>query len=404
MRTAILVTLALLLGSSPAHAAKNADARRGLAALIGRVEARRGIAHRDLALVPLVPTAAPKSGGPLHDTIDVSWAILQPVSRKRLVTLTHPGVGQEGLHLPKLLPSGVVLRRGTHERMTAQPVLLPARRLRMSSLLLPTQAKRAAPDKEVPHTFGGIAPHVLRHAAFAANDPDVQADVLALAAVLIGLDPRSQPIGLAELNAHAGIKKRREAVRAALAGIASAYGGDVQGHVLFIGNRPVECVLAPTADTYRSYVKAAIPGIALSHVIWEELYGRGGPATHKPDWLLLVKEAERIRKALGEPSLKSQRREARDAHAGALWRVRAKVRGGRAADDIGWLLANEQGAPLWLEAWPSSLAGPFPAPAPRPGAPPINEDPYGRDSGSLTIEFLERMLKRLRERRAEMGR
>ena len=404
MRNMLLAACVLLLGAHPATAAKNSDARKGVARLVDSVAARRGIVHRDLVLVPLVPTAAPRSGGALHDTTGITWQPKRPATRKRLVTLTHPGQGQEGMHQPRLLPSGILLRQGTREWITAQPLLLPPRRLPVASIPLPKQTKQAPNDDQQPRTIDGLAPHVMRHAAFVAVDADLQGDILALAAALLGLDPKAQPIGLAELEDYAGIKKRKAAVRSALAGVAAAYGGDVQGHVLFVGNRPVECVLAPTADTYLSYLQHATPGIALSHVIWEELYGRGGPDTPGPDWELMVKEAERIREALAKPSLKRQRRSARAADAGVLWRVRAKVRGGREADDIGWALADEKGAPLWLEVWPSSLAGPFPAPAPKPGAPPIDEDPYGRTSGSQTIEFLERMLERLRERRAQMDR
>ena len=84
--------------------------------------------------------------------------------------------------------------------------------------------------------------------------------------------------------------------------------------------------------------------------------------------------------------------------ASELWRLRAASRWrDKSLSDVGWLLLDPKGRPLWLEAWPDSTVKPLPAPAPTPGGRGTDEDPHDRKGGAMTKLFLERFLERRRK-------
>lgn len=411
----VVLLLLLVGGGDAALAAKSADARRGLHDLFHPLQPQRGVAHRSMAVVPLVSRAPATETGPAVSFEGVVWRPVKRSGAKGMVALEREpaepkSAAKEGPQkaapdpserpAPEVLwTSGLVLRHGSRERLTRRPVVGPPPVTYAGTVGVEKQVAGTPPGADVGRTVHGPAPISFRHTMFATRSKDALADLLGIAASVVGLEPRKTPIGLGEVSAHPAIAKRLAATRKALLNLETAYGGDISGHVVFLGNRPVEIVAFPSSVTYRSYVRAAAPSLALSLVIWEGLYGRTGPVIEKPEWAALRGEAEKILRALGAATVVRAPKHKQSKQRGELWRVRAKLPRARLAGDVGWLLGDPKGKALLVELFPNGMAGPLPAPAPKPGAAPIDEDPHDRMGGALTKEYIRRFLERFHLRR-----
>lgn len=377
-RVRILLLLGLALVATPVEAG-SAGARRALRALVASVEARHGVAHRSLVVVPLVTRGA-AGGVPLScSTAGLSWSHAAGAE----VTVDARGVAED-----RLLPSGLELGEGSERRLLRTPVLA-------SAGSVPTaETVRIAPGgpKESPRSFLALRGPEVRHLLRIAPCAETLGDLLALEGRLAGLAAgvRVTPAALA---AAPHLAPERATAKTVLAALPRAYGGTVCGHVVFLGNRPVEVVLAAQPVTYAAYAQACADGLATYFALWEELYGRTGlPPEGEPDWRRFLEvSAERIR-ALGAASPKRTASPER-------WTIRAPK-----ASSLGWLLLDAEDTAVWVEAWPDTA--PFPAPSREPDGDPEDEASGTSRSGSMTIPYLERLLERLRERRrkAEAGR
>lgn len=397
-RAAFLALPLLLAAAAPASAGRSADARRELVRWIGSVTPRRGVHYQDLVVVPLVPIDAPGSGGP--DAEPFTWRMSAQPGRERVVLL-EPEEG-EGAGV-RLWPSGRVLREGTDERLTTHPLRLSGASSRAATVPLTPETARPSAAEDAPRTIGEVAPLVFRHTLFASNEPEeALTDLLGLGGALFGIDAREVPVGLAELEAAPRAQETLDAAKAALAPLPAAYGGAVQGHVVWMGNHAVEVALAPSPTVYREV--AGVEGLALSWAVWAELYGRGALPVEDPDWRKLLAATEDVLEALEEPALRSERVPDRRPEAARLWTVRAQFQARSVAADCGWFLSDEDGRPLLLEVWPRGARGPLPPRALEPGGVPVDEDPYDRRAGALTKYFVDRFLSRFGRGRGALPR
>jgi hypothetical protein len=304
-----------------------------------------------------------------------------------------------------LLPSGTVLHQDAHAHMLARPVRLVGEgSATVPRLALASEPKQPPALAEASRTFGPLAPLSFRFAAFAARDAETLGHLLSLSAVLVGLEGAGEPVGLQEIAAHTPVAARVQRAATAIGKLGDAYGGEVAGHVVLLGNRVVEVVATSAPTTWRGYLREELDGLALSLVLWEELYGRDGPEEPEPDWPACLREARRVLSLLADAALARERGARPDSDGGGLWRVRVRLRAGRLPEDVGWLALGARGRVLLLEAWPDVAKGPFPVPAREPGARPVDEDPYDRLGGALTGPFLARFLARLAARAGTGGR
>ncbi len=74
--------------------------------------------------------------------------------------------------------------------------------------------------------------------------------------------------------------------------------------------------------------------------------------------------------------------------------------GAKGGSRLGWVLLDGDAKGLLVEAWPLGNEDPFPVPAYEPGGKPVNDRPDApKRDGSMTPEYLERLLERLKKRR-----
>lgn len=368
-RLLALLPVLACLAAAPVHAGAPSP-KQALRTRLASVEARRGVAHRSLALVALV-ARAPESAAPLaYATAGLTWA-----PRKG----DEVTIGAEDAAEDRILPSGVELMAGNARRLLCAPLRVPAG----EGAAAPTIRIVRGGTEPAPHTFLAVRGPEVRHLLAVAPDATALADLLDLERVLADL-PDGELVTPGALANAPRITAVRDEAKKALRVIPSAYGGALCGHVAFLGNRPVEVVLAAHPDTYAAYVRAATDGYATYLALWEELYGRTGPLLDaKPDWpRLLAVAAARVRDlGTGRPL--------RTEDAGR-WKLRPK-RG----ESLGWMLTDAAQDATWIEAWPTGA--PFPVPAREPGGPPEDEAAGNRESGSLTLPLLERLVERLRK-------
>jgi len=399
-----LLLLLVPLWGAPAEGARSADAKRGCKALIERVEPRHGIRVRSLVLVPLVARQPPKKPGARVSLGDLTWRPHDGSAERDVAIHEREPSPAETKKAPAVLPTGLVLRRDDQERLVSRPGLVPAGApATFAAPLLPHTAK--AVEKAVEKaTFGPLATPAQRRLLFRRPDVKALGMLVAFEAGVAGLKPDKKGASLAEISSAPEIAKAVESARGRVAKIVGAYGGEVLGHVAFLGNRPIDIVLASSPDVYAALAAQAAPGLALSLVLWERWHGREGDEPAALSWPAFIAVTERILSSLGAGTMRRQRPRPRKGATGvtehgSLWRVKGRaVNGGTKAVELGWLLLDGEGRPVLIEAWPEPTAPPLPPPAREPGGRGEDEDPDDRDGGALTEAYLERMLERMRER------
>jgi hypothetical protein len=302
-----------------------------------------------------------------------------------LVSLRAPAASEQA----RFLPAGTVLQGEPDERLTALPAFLP------DAQPVATRAPRvrgvpaAPPAAAAPvRTLDDLAPLEFRRSLFAGASEKDLSDLLTVEWVIAGRDPAAERPTIADLVASQRARVLR--VSGALVPLSDAYGGDVQGHLVFLGNRLVEVAVAGTPEAYRAVLRLELRGIAFSTVAWEELHGDGGLLAADVDAKALLAEARRVMRRLAEaPAVADPGATPRAGPTGP-WRVRAAVPDGAPPGDVGWLLTTPAGDGLWFEAWPDADVGLLPPPAPTPGGTP---DP--RRGGGAGVAYLERKIRQL---------
>lgn len=194
----------------------------------------------------------------------------------------------------------------------------------------------------------------------------------------------------------------------ALEAIPGAFDGATTGHLAFLGHRPVEIVLTSSPATYRTLAPGALRGLAVTLALWEEFLGRSDRPIAAPPWERVLDGSRKTLAACAarETVLRSWRLGSREKGGGRT-RMVVGPEPHRSLDDrsrlVGRLLLDDDGRAILLEGYPSGADRVFPAPLSGVGERPTDARPDVR-SGALTTEFLERYLKRYRERRAALGR
>jgi hypothetical protein len=375
--TYLLAALVLLLGGGVAEAGPP-SVKKALRALIEDTRARQGTSHRSLAVVALVVKQHDDATGPVFSTKGLAWHKLA----SGRIEVDARGVAED-----RVLPSGLLHGLDSDQRLLAAPLLLT-----VGTKAAPKWVR--APGQVEPGddpVLGVVGPE-MRHVLALAPHQEAIRDLLALERRLAGLEGPGTPLSSLAIRDAPRIRKPREAASKALAPLPRSYGGAICGHVAFLGNRPIEIVLARDPALYAAYGTAAIDGIATYLALWEELYGRAGlPPEQKTNWPRLLEEATKILQDIAKARVsKTEEASRRRLHA-------------RGASRLGWVLVGEEGEVRLLEAWPLGDAGPFPIPAREPGGKPVNESPNCILGGTPTLEYLERYVERLKELRRKMG-
>ena len=380
------------------------ETAKGLKDLLASVAPRKGVHHRWLAVVPLVSPGIPKIDGPISLEAGSSWKPAPRADAPYRVAIER--VARVGVPpAPFLLPSGTVLRRGAEERLTLHPTLLPdGEAVLVDTIPLQPIVDATPPTSDTPGVIGLLSPVDFRHTVFERPKSGVLRDLLGVDALLLGLSPQKVSVPLARLDGSDSPKgeggpaaDRRAPADNAMTDLTVAYGGDVVGHVVFLGNRAVEFVLTSRPAFYRSFIASEHRALAVSLVAWEEAYGQGGLVEKDPDWDGMLKESSRLLAAFGDVSLRPIKRDEPRPAAGEIWRMKATVRGGRTAVEPGWILADASGSPVFLEAWPEGGSGLLPPPAPAPGRKPPEEEEKDKKGGGISQFYLKRLLDRLKK-------
>lgn len=335
-RTFLLLLLGLL--APVASVSRSAHVRRVYEARLASVTPRQGMQHRSLIIVALVGRDAGGPSGLLVDPTPLDWAPADAKCSDFLAALSWREGAADPDHPPVLLPSGLVLRAGAHERLLQRPALLKPGAVfvaRSTSLILSTEATGAA---DAGRTIGGVAPPEFGHTLFLLHDREALTDLPDLEAAALGQDPKTTQPSLAALAAEASVKARIDTAAKAVRVLGSAYGGDTVGHVAFLGEGVVQLVLTGAPGTYRSYVDRAADGLGLAVATWESLYGAADDPLAPARWDDYVSATARLLEHLRFASFKPERRLDESGEGRELWRVRATkaTRSGR-PPDVGWL-------------------------------------------------------------------
>jgi len=265
--------------------------------------------------------------------------------------------------------------------------LLSSPRATATGVAVRVPSRRAIASDTARRAVGFAGPE-WRHVVTAHPHADALAALLRLERALAGLPERDEPGPVRAVREGPFVAEPRQACAKALAPLPGSYGGAICGHVAFLGNRPIEIVVAGKPAIYRTYAREAIVGLATYAALWEELYGRTDEAVEPVAWPQVQAVARRVL----DNASKAKARRTTDAD---TWRLGAK-----GASRLGWVLLDEAAKGLFVEAWPLGDEDPFPVPAYEPGGKPVNDRPGAPQSGgAMTPEYLARLLKRLKERR-----
>jgi hypothetical protein len=397
VKARMLVLLTLLIQSPAAEGGEKED-RLAYEAMFPDIEVRHGVHHRSLVVLPLVlRDGVEPISGPVRGRERISWSVLGDRSRSDIVSIVLAKGETKEPEPPVILPAGVLLRGDGRERILSRPLLLtPGETALVRARFCDAIEKPLREPPVTGYRHGRLSPPDQRRFDLLYRDPAALLDIQRIQAILAGLPDTCRNVE--DVLRASKLKARVDATKAALAPVVQAYGGATVGHLVLLGYRPIEILLASSPTTYRSLTGESFHGLAVTLAIWEEFLAKGGLASAEPDWKAVLPAARKVLAAMPKRSVRVR-----------PLRLHAHEKGGsrtlfvlgpkphKSLDDrsrlIGRLLLDGEGRGLFLEAYPSGADRPFPAPLLKPGGRPADSRPDIR-SGTLTMQFLKRLLGR----------
>ncbi len=392
-RLAILTLLLTVLPSM--EDSTGAAGNNFLAALLDRVEPRRGVTVRSAVVIPLVLREGVSSR---EDGPGSKGQLTYQPEKKDLVKIVF------NLCEPRFLPAGILLFGLGRERLLSRSVMLvPGEELVVRATCCDARdedAPEAGEAGEGDTTFGPMAPHAQRKIDLLLKERSALVTLLRVQMALAGTGVQAKTVR--EMMAGKEIEERVNPARQRLSGLPSLYGGAVAGHVLFIGLRPVEFILFREPLDYARHGPRYLQAAAVSLTLWEEYYGVDPLLVKKIDDRLLIPVVEKILAGHRAARVKRARPASREKGGGDLYRITIS-----SEDPVmkfaGRLLieGKEQHLkqPFHLESYQDGKRVVLPSPLTKPGGRPTDAKP-DVSHGAMTKEFL----RRLRERMAARGR
>lgn len=392
--------LALLVAAHPGGA-RAAD-RAGAAALINRVEVRRGVVHRNLVVLPLVLRDGLEVDGPEPASRDgARWCFPGNGRPGNLVEARR--AGGDGATDPSeekpagdiLLPGGLLLQGAPRERLLRRPLLLSgeaAPRTRVRTCGSP----RADETKDLAGTwgFGPVAPLDQRKIDFLIGDDDALTDVLAIQGAICGIE--SKDLAVADILTAPAIAKPVADCRRALAPVAQAFAATASGYVAFLGLRPVEIVLYRDPRVFAREAPDLLRSLAVTAAIWERFYGRDSLPEEKADIDALLRQTRRLLDDVARAPSSAAGPRSGERGGGTLRTIATKGddRSGQWRPPLaGRILQDADENALLLEVFENGSALVLPAPLSGPEERPVDEKPDIKQ-GAMTWEYLSRLAAR----------
>jgi hypothetical protein len=398
MRTATGSALLLAFAAlCAAPAARAADTRSVLSALVDSVEVRFGVAHDSLVVLPIVLSAAPQDAAAAASVAgaDVSWHCVP--SSETLVELT---VAAGGAPKERLLPFGTLLEGDVRERLLSRTTpLMDTEHAIVTSQVCDSRKDPGKPDA-VAHP-GPVAPVEQRKLQMLGVKDSLFGILQQIQSSVAGLPPGTETV--AAVLAAPKVKDGVAARWADLSKIPGAYAGLTVGHVAFFGFRPVEVVLFATPAEYQAFGPGSLRALAASHTMWCEVVDAALPATDAevrrliPEGAAVVKSLARVRG--DEVKARVGERFRWKVFTGA---AETDVRAGGHAETLACRFClDEAGRLREFEAIENGPEVLYPQPYREPGGRPVGEHPDNKGNGPLTPAAMERILERIIEHRAE---
>ena len=382
--------------------ARAAEVRTLFRKQLAAIEPRFGVIHESLVVLPLVLREPPDDPEPAHISPagDARWK-RGPLFESAVDLSTAAPAAQQ-----RFVPAGTLLEGGDRERLLTRGVpLFGEEHAITTSAVCDTRRKGAEPEPT--QSAQRLAPLEQRKLLLLDNQdgllPVLQRVQCCLSGARMEAETLGEVIGAPKI---AGGENERRPVLAKLAG---AYGGQTVGHVAYFGFRPVEVVVYARPADYRAMAPLHLRSLAISHAFWEQAIGTAAVKASDTDVRRLVTLTSQMLEGFAKLHVR-----------GALAQTGERVRwhehrggvqcaagaDGRVEPFVCRLLTDDAGEFAYFEAIENGPEIVYAQPYRSPGGRPVSEPPSNKGNGPWTIEALERVLERLRERRerAELDR
>jgi hypothetical protein len=396
VRPARIAALAVAALAAVAAPSPGADMRGTLAAFANRLTVRMGVARDSLVVLPIVMREVPVDGPASLAPPSGSETWQRPPESQVLVDVS---AGKSGGAIERFVGSGTLLAGGDVERMTSHPFpLRDDERARTATVVCDSRRKPAEPAP--PQRLGRLAPFEQRKLLLAGRRQDAFALLQRVQSIVARMPESTETV--AEVLGSAFCADAERDRMTDLAKIPKAYAGRTVGHIAFFGYRPVEVVAFARPADYQALGPAYLRSIAVSHAFWTEILGGAAARSGDDEMRRLCTEGTAVMASFahaspGEiPGVQGERRR---------WKLfggsaQSAMRAGLHPEDFAYRIAiDEQGAVVHLEAVESGSDLVFPPPYREPGGRPVGEPPSNEGDG-LSPEAMERILERIRQRRA----